>query len=108
MESEDYDDRNLRVCQIVCEKFGFTYAPDIEVASELEAAHLGGNRNPQTIRQSMKRVSKVANDCEPVFLVDDIITTGGHFEAAKQLLMETGCNKPINGLFLALAQEIPA
>lgn len=98
---EDYDDRNARVCEIVCGRFGFSYCRDIETSSYIGSSHQGGSRDPEVIKSTLARSSLGANSAKYVFLIDDTLVSGAHFVACRDFLLETGCNDSACGIFLA-------
>lgn len=101
----DYDNRTSRTAQNVCRRTGFTLCEEIETANPIVASHSGGTRNPDTIKQTLRRTSDAANACDWIFLVDDVLVSGAHFAAVKTLLQETGFRGGIIGLFLARSIE---
>lgn len=96
-----YDDRNFQTVTQICSRTGFRLCRDIETISPIVASHSGGTRNPQTIKQSLGRIARNANECDWVFLVDDVLVSGAHFVAVSELLRETEFTGEIIGLFLA-------
>lgn len=96
-----YDDRNFQTVTQICSQTGFRLCRDIETISPIVASHSGGTRNPQTIKQSLGRIARNANECDWVFLVDDVLVSGAHFVAVSELLRETEFTGEIIGLFLA-------
>lgn len=97
----DYDDRNERVCQMVCEKLGLSYCPDIALNSYIGSSHGGGSRNPYVLSSAYVRSSLACNEADTVFVIDDTLVSGAHFVACKTFLEETGCTGQIYGVFLA-------
>lgn len=99
----NYDDRNVQTCKYVCDRVGFKLCRDIETIKPLPPSHSGGTRRVSEIESSLGRVAHNASSCEIIFIVDDVLVTGSHFAAAKDLLVQTGFTGKIFGLFYARA-----
>ncbi len=84
--------------------------PELHVEKILDTtiAHMpthkgGGSRNIQTIKR--QTVCKALQNCPSglVILIDDVLTTGAHFKAWKELILEKNPDvKDVVGLFLSL------
>ena len=76
----------------------------LDVNSSVTPAHLGGSRDidsikAQTICYELKNTAMV----DTIIIVDDVLTTGAHFKAWKELILETYPSiKKVYGLFFAL------
>lgn len=105
----DYDDRNIRTCELIANRIGCKVCRDIETVRTSFPSHSGGPRSPEELQPTLGRVGHEADDCALVFLVDDVLSSGAHYAAAKSLLARTGCQAQVIGLFLALAagQSMP-
>lgn len=99
----DYDDRNVQTCKRVHDRFGFRVCRDIETTETVIPSHNGGNRSIDSIMASMRLVGRTVDDCDFVFVIDDVLVTGAHFVAVKSMLQNGGYERPIIGLFLARA-----
>lgn len=100
-DDPEYDDRNVRTCEIICADTGFKFCRDVETVEFIGRSHSRGTRSPERIKQSMERVAHDCDSCELVFVVDDVLTSGAHFAAIRSLLSETGCAARVFGLFYA-------
>ena len=76
-----------------------------EIANHLSK---GKSRNPDVIIKNMRLLPTwFSETIHQVFVIDDVITTGGHFVAAKRLINERYPEIVVNGLFLALRIHSP-
>lgn len=103
-DDPEFDDRNVRTCEMICGRTGFRLCRDVETVKFIGQSHSQGTRSPELIRASLGRVARGCDGCEFVFVVDDVLTTGAHFVAIKSLLLETGCSAQIFGLFYAKSE----
>lgn len=103
-DDPDYDDRNVRTCERVCDQTNLRLCRDVETSKPIGASHAGGTRNPEVIESSLGRVAYGANNCDFAFLVDDVLVTGAHFMATTACLEETGFGGQTIGLFLARSE----
>lgn len=98
-----YDDRMLRLLQTVC-KGRHSDIRELVVQSEsTAAAHLSHTRpTPDELMANYQLVESLAEPIpEIIFIVDDVLTTGCHFKAVKQVLERRFPEARIVGLFLA-------
>ena len=100
----DFDDRLDAVAQLVQEckpNIHAEYA--LDTIKETTKAHLGGSRNPAEIYANTKWNGIKNLNSNAVILIDDVLTTGGHFKAYKQMILD---NEPgidfVIGVFLAI------
>lgn len=103
-DDSDYDDRNVRTCELIANRIGCKVCRDIETIRTSFPSHSGGPRSPEEIKPTLRRIGHEADNCDFVFLVDDVLSSGAHYAAAKNLLTSTGCQSQVFGLFLALAE----
>lgn len=108
-----YDDRLLKTVEIAQRnladspvEFGF-----IEVAHtscSRIAAHDGGDRlSPNDLASSWEiDVDKLAQISRNVIIFDDVLTTGSHFAALKQVIAEHQPMVEIRGVFLAKTNDL--
>lgn len=103
-DSPDYDDRINQAIEHLIE-----YRPDlivqniIDLSQDLPSAHSeNGIRNPNEL-ENFIIVSDFINIPTPkqVFLIDDMITTGGHFKAIKKCFNRKYPDTEIIGVFWA-------
>lgn len=73
--------------------------PIICKASQV-AVHLGGaSRNPDDIKDNYQWKG-FEDDCpEEVYIIDDVITSGGHFRACKEIVQENCPETSVIGIF---------
>ena len=81
----------------------------IDVDEELQAAHEGGNRNPEFIKKHLIWNGFTKTPSPQVLLIDDVYTTGGHFTAFRDFILEQDNRvKEVIGVFWALhVWELP-
>ena len=85
----------------------FRIETPFEVITSTEAYHSSGQtRNPSTIKQNLQWTGFDNNDFEEIVLIDDVLTTGAHFVAARALIQEN-LEHPVNvsGVFWAKHQH---
>ncbi len=96
-----YDDRMLQVCRKLC-----TPPPDVrELVEQIESTETfkGGNRKPPA---ELKQNYRIAEDKLPnlrgvVGIFDDVLTTGSHFKAVKEMILERAPQTRVIGIFVA-------
>lgn len=100
-----YDDRLCRVCKSVCKTVDeLNYLDCFESIEDYQASHKGGTRNVQEIMQNTRIMPTAHNrilGAGTVVLVDDVLTTGSHYRACKELLSEINPDLRVIGLFWA-------
>ena len=103
--SEKFDDRIDQVVKCFIEKYrpDLKYEPILEVREDTPSSHSeGGTRNPNEIKACLI-VSEFSQAEKPktVFIIDDVITSGGHFKAWREALEEKYPSIRVVGVFLA-------
>lgn len=73
----------------------------LDLDSEMRKSKLGGERDPQSISGHILVASPEYPQADTVFLIDDVITTGGHFAACRDAVKPLFPNARIVGVFLA-------
>jgi hypothetical protein len=98
-----YDDRMTRVLRMACAGRPADVRELIVQINTVEATHLADERPSIDEVRDNYRIDETLLAPEPglIFLVDDVITTGCHFKAAKQLLSAALPNTQIVGIFVA-------
>lgn len=105
-DGADYDNRMDELCRIVSDSLSWVdYAPILDTRNDLGAAHEGSvPRNPECIKRNM-----FLSDLPPdfgipkvVFLIDDVLTTGAHYAACRDMIHCRYPDLPIFGLFLSI------
>ena len=98
-----YDNRMSRVLTMASAGRPSDVRELIVQIESVEATHLAGTRpTPDEVLRNY-RLEKSLAVPEPkiIFLVDDVLTTGCHFKAAKRLLLARFPNANVVGLFVA-------
>lgn len=100
----DYDSRIVDTIHLLIED-----RPDIrcenilDVVQKIPSAHgEEGPRNPNVLKHYFRVLDPSAPLPSQVVIVDDVVTTGGHFKACKALLQEKYPTTQIIGVFWAL------
>lgn len=77
--------------------------PILDMSEEIRSAHSeGGPRDPSIIEQYITVSNFTGIDIpDKVFIIDDIITTGGHFKAAKNAILKHFPQINVIGVFWA-------
>lgn len=112
----DYDDRMEQVAQLVVQRLvvqrfsNLRYWPLLKSIKDVEGSHTGNiSRNPEelfkTIDVEKREVGNYLNE-EIVYVIDDVLTSGSHFMAARQHILKYFPNIQISGLFWAKTQSI--
>jgi hypothetical protein len=72
----------------------------IEITETLTAAHAGGSRRPDEFYSHLQWKG-FSQTRDHVVLIDDVLTTGSHFQACKRLLLERVPGIRVIGVFWA-------
>jgi hypothetical protein len=98
-----YDDRMLRLLQATCEGRHTDIRELIIQQQSTEPAHQSARRlSPDELAALYSIDEKLAAPAPgTIFVVDDVLTTGSHFKAAKNLLAGRFPDARIIGLFIA-------
>lgn len=73
-----------------------------DVKSDIVESHLGGTRNKENIKNNIAWNGFTYEPKEYLFLIDDVLTTGAHFKACKEIINSNYPNIKVVGIFLAL------
>ncbi|WP_171016585.1 hypothetical protein [Pseudomonas sp. D(2018)] len=100
----EYDDRMLQILRLVAAQHpGIDVRPVLRQAAAREAQHFGARATPDEIAAGLEiDVRLIPPPLRPhVIVVDDVITRGASFAAAKSLLLQQAGVGVVSGLFLA-------
>lgn len=101
-----YDNRMDELCRMVGDSLDWVdYTPILDARNDLGAAHEGNSpRDPEFIKQNMIFSGPISNFGIPkvVFLIDDVLTTGAHYAACRDMINNAYPDLPIFGLFLGI------
>lgn len=106
----DYDDRLLQVARAVATNLAAVRCwPILECVVDRENLHSSSSqRTTQEVYSSIgidKSVFASYNDDEIFCLLDDVLTSGASFSAARNKLLERFSGKRISGIFWAKAEQ---
>jgi predicted amidophosphoribosyltransferase len=106
----EYDDRLLQVARAVAAKLASVRCwPVLECVIDRESFHTGiAQRTVQDVYRSIainESVYSSRNNDEIFCLMDDVLTSGASFSAARNKLLERFPNKKISGVFWAKAEQ---
>lgn len=113
-EDPDYNDNFEAVCKHVKEMLGskiIIEQPFEIIQTRTPSSLTGGRRDRQYVEQLKSNLKRLDFTQKPAALIifDDVITTGAHFIAVKELLIENLPQAPtITGLFWALSKKLPS
>ncbi len=98
-----YDDRMLRLLQQVAANRPYEVRELVVQVASTPAAHLADRRpTPAELIANYQLDESLPNpEPDPIFIVDDVLTTGSHYKAVKQVLQRRFPKATIYGLFVA-------
>ncbi|EDX82493.1 hypothetical protein S7335_1197 [Synechococcus sp. PCC 7335] len=106
----DYDDRVLQVAMAVATNLSTVRCwPVLECVVNRESLHSGSA--PRTVREVYssiginKAIFSSCNEDEIFCLLDDVLTSGATFSAARNKLLEQFPGKKVSGIFWAKAEQ---
>jgi hypothetical protein len=106
-DDPEYNDKSHRIADILRSQLGMPVSSTlIEIQASHESAHLGGNRTIDFHFNNLAingEEEHLISQAKTIVLVDDLITSGGHFEGAKARIQVSQLNQTIIGLFWARA-----
>lgn len=73
----------------------------LDLTQELPKAKVGGPRDPEGIERFITVDDRVFPLADTVFLIDDVLVTGGHFAACRNAIAPVFPNAEVVGIFLA-------
>lgn len=113
-DNELYDDRIIQIAEQARNGRGNVNILEFVVQiTSTEAMHLSNSRlTPKQLQENYRIVSSLPhpNDIDMVFILDDVLTTGSHFKAIKNMLLKEYpiLNNKIYGLFIAKVVRQPS
>lgn len=105
-EHQLYDDRMLRIAtQASLNEERINVIEFVEQIHSTDAVHLSESSRPtpNQLQSNYRRLNQIPENSEVVLIFDDVLTTGSHFKAIKNLLLEQYpyLEGKIYGLFIA-------
>lgn len=102
-----HDDRLQKTARLVAENRPgeVTVCDILDVTNVIPKAKLGGPRSPQEIGAYLITEKPTVPLADFVFLIDDVITTGGHFAACSKAIRPLFPRAQIVGVFLARQKQ---
>lgn len=100
---ELYDDRIVRVSQRASSLSGIDCLEVFDLEASVVSAHFGGSRSIDGIKSNLIVLDESAllSEYDVCLLVDDVLTTGAHFRACKEKLVERFPDLIVIGVFWA-------
>jgi hypothetical protein len=106
---DEYDDRMERVANFLSDySDNLTYIPILTTKVDRQSSHTGGSRDVETIFQSMTVDTELIpkdKNIDKIFVIDDVLTSGASFSAAKRCLSSYFPNVPVAGIFWAKSEN---
>lgn len=100
-----YDDRLVQVLTATARlRHDVSYVKLLTCRQSIGAAHLGGSRSPDALFPNLNWCGEAAEQ-SAVFIVDDVIGSGGHFAACKRLIRDHWPQCRVIGVFWARVIE---
>ena len=97
-----FDDRLLQVAALLSKRYSSLIVSEALVAKEtLQPSHLGGSRSIEAIRSMLQFQECSSFEPELIVVFDDVITSGAHYSACKDILSKRYPTVDIIGLFWA-------
>ncbi|WP_295147998.1 hypothetical protein [uncultured Campylobacter sp.] len=99
--SQNFDDRLDQVA-LMLGKISANYDIQLclDVKEEYPAAHRGGERSPDALLQNIILTPPSSSPKNNIILIDDVLTSGGHFKAAKAAILAKYPDANVIGFFL--------
>lgn len=101
--SPNFNDRLLETMnQLHCFGNGCYHIENcLDILVEQIPSHCGGSRKPQDLYHQIVFKNPLYSFKEYIFLIDDVLTTGGHFKACQQKILSLYPTNKVYGIFLA-------
>lgn len=106
----EYDDRLIRVASEISQRVPSARTLDLfRILAPTPASHSTTSpRNPNQIYSNLKidfALTQVISEEEIIVVLDDVITSGAHFEAVRRSLSETLPQNEVIGVFWAKSEK---
>jgi len=100
---QHYDDRILQMLSLATKGTSFDYRELISQKTDTQAAHDSDDRpRPEHLKENyLIESSLVKGSRDLIVLVDDVLTTGAHYVACRDLIKEAFPEKKVIGIFIA-------
>jgi hypothetical protein len=106
---DEYDDRMEKVANDLSRySDNLRCLPILNTRVDRQSSHTGGSRDVETIFQSMTIDTELISDgqnIDKIFVIDDVLTSGASFSAAKRCLSSYFPNVPVAGIFWAKSEH---
>lgn len=98
-----YDDRMTQVCRAIRSTVPIDVRELIEQINSTSAVHEGDRLKPEEIEANYRIDESQCSEGQPKYIgiVDDMLTAGAHFRAAKNILSKRFPASKITGIFIA-------
>jgi predicted amidophosphoribosyltransferase len=97
-----YDDRMVQVCRKLNAPKGVNVREVIEQITSTDSVHEGNRLSPQQLKANYRFNDQLAAGMSKnVAVVDDLLTTGSHFRAVKEMILERIPDARVAGFFVA-------
>jgi predicted amidophosphoribosyltransferase len=97
-----YDDRMVQVCRKLNAPKGVDVREIIEQIASTDSVHEGNRLSPQQLKANYRFNDDIAAGMSKnVAVVDDLLTTGSHFRAVKEMILERMSDARVVGFFVA-------
>jgi hypothetical protein len=97
-----YDDRISQICRGIRKPGQPDVRELVEQIESTEAFHEGQRQKPEELRANYRfNESHFGNFPDSVGIVDDMLTTGSHYRAVKDMILERAPNCRVIGFFVA-------
>ncbi len=73
----------------------------LRMRETMQSSRKGGSRNPSVIYNNLEWLGGIPPRTQGLFLIDDVVTTGAHFNACKRIICEQHPGMDVCGIFLA-------
>ncbi len=101
-----YDDRDLRtLCKLKSMIPRIKIEEPLENIISIQASHSGGPRDINLLKRNYKWNGFQNSSINKLYLIDDVLTSGSHYKACKEVIIEHHRNIEVIGLFWSRAIE---